>query len=126
MKIAVDVLSIRPDGSAGGATGFALELIKGFAARRDIQVMVLCGEWNVKYLKDCLPKNVQFCQVAGEYRTTGIRMLDRLINRFRCKVQARGVLADNGADILFCPFSAATYKEKGIPTVSTILDIQGE
>lgn len=126
MKIAVDVLSIRPDGSAGGATGFALELIKGFAARRDIQVMVLCGEWNVKYLKDCLPKNVQFCQVAGEYRTTGIRMLDRLINRFRCKVQAQGVLADNGADILFCPFSAATYREKGIPTVSTILDIQHE
>ena len=27
MRIAVDVLSIREDGSAGGATGFAIELI---------------------------------------------------------------------------------------------------
>lgn len=126
MKIAVDVLSIRPDGSAGGATGFALELIKGFAAKPGAQVLVLCGEWNVKYLKDCLPRNVQFCQVAGERRTTGISFIDRIINRLCHKVQSQSVLSRNGVDILYCPFSAATYKEKGIPTVSTILDIQHE
>lgn len=126
MKIAVDVLSIRPDGSAGGATGFALELIKGFASKRDIQVLVLCGDWNIKYLKECLPKNVQFCQVVGECHLTGIGIVDRIINRMRQKLQSKSVLAKNGVDILYCPFSAATYKEKGIPTVSTILDIQHE
>lgn len=126
MKIAVDVLSIRPDGSAGGATGFALELIKGFASKRDIQVLVLCGDWNIKYLKECLPKNVQFCQVVGECYLTGIGIVDRIINRMRQKLQSKSVLAKNGVDILYCPFSAATYKEKGIPTVSTILDIQHE
>lgn len=126
MKIAVDVLSVRPDGSAGGATGFALELIKGFASRQGVQVMVLCGDWNIKYLKEYLPKNVQFCQVMGERHGTGIRILDRAINHLRLKLQNRQVLAQNGVDILYCPFSAATYKENGIPTVSTILDIQHE
>lgn len=126
MKIAVDILPIRPDGSAGGATGFALELIKGFASRQGIQVVVLCGDWNIKYLKGCLPKNVQFCQVAGQSRSTGIRIIDRIINRIKMKMQKKSVLAQNKIDILYCPFSAATYGEKGIPTVSTILDIQHE
>ena len=126
MKIAVDVSSVRTDGSAGGATGFALELIKGFASRQGIQVMVLCGDWNIKYLKECLPKNVQFCQVMGERQGTGIRILDRVVNHLRFKLRKKQLLARNGVDILYCPFSAATYKENGIPTVSTILDIQHE
>ncbi len=126
MKIAVDVLSIRPDGSAGGATGFALELMKGFAARQGIQVLALCGDWNIRYLRDCLPKNIQFCQVMGDYHLTGIGLIDRIVDRMRRKLQSKAVLAKNNVDILYCPFSAATYKEKGIPTVSTILDIQHE
>lgn len=126
MKIAVDVLSIRPDGSAGGATGFALELIKGFAAKQDIQVVVLCGDWNIEYLKECLPKNVRFCQVAGQSRYTGISIVDRIINWLNSKLQKKSILVRNKVDILYCPFSAATYEEKGIPTVSTILDIQHE
>lgn len=126
MKIAVDVLSIREDGSAGGATGFALELIKGFAKTPGIQVLVLCANWNVKLLKKVLPGNVEFCQVVGERRYTGIARIDGYINRLFNKVQNGSVLSKNKVDILYCPFSAATFKEKGIPAVSTILDIQHE
>lgn len=126
MKIAVDVLSIRSDGSAGGATGFALELIKGLASRQGIQVVVLCGDWNIKYLKECLPKNIQFIQVTGRGWNIGIGIIDHIIDRIRSKLRKKSVLAQNKIDILYCPFSAATYREKGIPTVSTILDIQHE
>lgn len=126
MKIAVDVLSIRADGSAGGATGFAVELIKGFAATPGVQTMVLCGDWNIKLLKELLPNHVQFCQVAGEKRFTGIGKIDRILERVARKFHSGSVLAKNHVDILYCPFSAATFKERGIPTVSTILDIQHE
>ena len=126
MKIAVDLLSIRPDGSAGGATGFALELIKGFASRQDNQVMVLCADWNIKFLRTFLPKDVQLHQVIGKPNITGIEIVDKVLNRIRQKMESKSILSANGVDILYCPFSAATYKEKGIPTVSTILDIQHE
>lgn len=126
MKIAVDVLSIRGDGSAGGATGFALELIKGFAKRKNVQVMVLCADWNVDLLKKTLPGNVQFCQMVGDTRFTGIGRVDRKINQVIRKFRSGSVLKKSNVDILFCPFSAATFKEKGVPTVSTILDIQHE
>ena len=85
LKIAVDVLSIREDGSAGGATGFAIELIKGFAMTTGVQTMVLCGDWNEKVLRKLLPNNVQFCQVVGEKKFTGIGRIDRLLNRIRRK-----------------------------------------
>ncbi len=126
MKIAVDVLSIREDGSAGGATGFALELIKGFAGRENVQVMALCADWNINLLKKVLPDNVQLCQVVGDKKITGIGRIDRTINRVMRRVRSGSVLAKNQVDILYCPFSAATFAERGIPTVSTILDIQHE
>ena len=44
MIVAVDVLSIRPDGSASGATGYAKELIKVMAKRKDIKVTDLCED----------------------------------------------------------------------------------
>lgn len=126
MKIAIDVLPIRPDGSAGGATGVAMELIKGLVSRQGIQVLVLCGEWNIEYLKKSLPSSVKFCQVMGERRLTGIGIVDKIINSIYQKKHSKSILIENGVDMLYCPFSAATYKEKGIPAVSTIHDIQHE
>lgn len=126
MKIAVDVLSIREDGSAGGATGFAIELIKGFAKRPNVQVVVLCAEWNINLLKKILPGNVQFCQMVGNKKITGISFIDTKLNQVLTKLYSGNVLTKNNVDVLYCPFSAATFAEKGGPTVSTILDIQHE
>ena len=125
MNIAVDVLSIRVDGSAGGATGFALELIKGFAALEDNKVVVLCADWNIEYLKSILPSNIIFCQMTGQ----GVNTKSNIINKgimYIDNMLRKNTLRKHNIDILFCPFSAATYRSKDIPTVSTILDIQHE
>ena len=126
MRLAVDVLSIRPDGSAGGATGFAIELIKGLMKRKGIQVFLLCSEENISYLKEEISFPVRFLQVTGNIKFLGIPKLDRFLNRVVNHFGRRNLLAKNRNDILYCPFSAPTLKEKGIPTVSTILDIQHE
>lgn len=126
MIIAVDVLPVRPDGSAGGAAGFAVELITGFAKRPDIEVLVLCGGWNKEYLQKMLPSSVRFLQMEGNRKYTGIAAADRFINKVMRHLMDSSVLKANHADILYCPFGAAVFKEQGIPAVSTILDIQHE
>lgn len=125
MNIAVDVMSIRVDGSAGGATGFAIELIRGFAAREDVNVFVLCADWNIAYLGEILPKNVTLCQMTGKRFNCRIGIVDRVLN-YADSIMNKDILKKHHIDILFCPFSAATYRCDGIPTVSTILDIQHE
>lgn len=126
MRIAIDLTPVRPDGSAGGATGFAIELIKGFSAVQGVQVMVLCADWNIKLLKNSLPMGIQLCKMTGGIKITGIAPIDNFIDRLISKFRPRFALSKNKVDILYCPFGAPTYREKGIPTVSTILDIQHE
>lgn len=126
MIIAVDVLPIRPDGSAGGAAGFAVELITGIANRQGIEVLVLCGAWNRDYLQKILPASVRLIQIEGSRTYTGIARADRIIDKIMRSLKRRNTLKANRADLLFCPFGAAARKEQGIPTVSTILDIQHE
>lgn len=126
MIIAVDVLPVRPDGSAGGAAGFAAELITGFAKRPGIEVLVLCGGWNMDYLQKILPSSVKFLQMEGNRKYTGIAVADRLIYKVMQRFRDSKVLKANHVDILYCPFGAAVFKEQGIPAVSTILDIQHE
>ena len=81
MRIAVDVLPIRPDGSAGGAAGFATELITGLSKRSGVEVLVLCGEWNRTYLQQILPSSVKLIQMAGDRTYTKIAAVDRLIQK---------------------------------------------
>ncbi|MDE7310464.1 MAG: glycosyltransferase family 4 protein [Eubacterium sp.] len=126
MRIAVDVLPIRPDGSAGGAAGFAVELIAGIAKVPGIEVLVLCGGWNRDYLQKILPGSVRLIQMEGNRTYTGIAPADRLIHKILHCFHHRNTLKANHANILFCPFGAAVFKEQGIPAVSTILDIQHE
>lgn len=126
MNIAVDVLSIRPDGSAGGATGFAIELIKGFANSNENKVWALCAEWNYEYLKKILPANVKLFLLGKPRRITGVQKVDNIIYGIISKIRKKRTLKAEGIDILYCPFSAVTNKEPGVPVVSTILDIQHE
>lgn len=57
--------------------------------------------------------------------------LRRLIGRVAYKLNtllkpsgAGGMLRDMGVDLLFCPFTAPTYFELGVPTVCTVYDLQ--
>lgn len=126
MRIAVDVLSIREDGSAGGATGFAIELIRGLADEPGNTVFVLCADWNIGLLKEILPKKICFLQIVGadEQQKTG--PVNKILSKLRYKLKANGILHANKIDVLCCPFSAVGNREEGIPVVSTILDIQHE
>ncbi len=126
MRIAVDVLPIRPDGSAGGAAGFATELITGLSKRSGVEVLVLCGEWNRTYLQHILPSSVKLIQMAGDRTYTKIAAVDRLIQKIMRRFGTNGKLKSCRTDILYCPFGAAVFREQGIPVVSTILDIQHE
>lgn len=126
MKIAVDMLPVQEDGSNGGATAVAIELIKGFAAAPGVRVLVLCADRNIKFLKKMLPGNIQFWRVEKNRFFTEIGRITGILKRITGKGNTDGILKKNRADILFCPFSAPTFKEKGIPTVSTIHDIQHE
>jgi len=126
MRIAVDVVSIREDGSAGGATGFAIELIRGLSNVPGNTVFVLCADWNANTLKKSLPTCVRFLQIIGRKETTGIVLIDKTLSKLEQKINSRGVLHANRIDVLCCPFSAIGNRENGIPVVSTILDIQHE
>ena len=126
MRIAVDVLSIREDGSAGGATGFAIELIRGLADEPGNIVFALCADWNIDLLKEILPKKIRFLQIAGADKQLKTGLANRILSKLRYKIKANGILHANKIDVLCCPFSAVGNREEGIPVVSTILDIQHE
>lgn len=126
MRIAVDVLPIRPDGSAGGAAGFATELITGLSGREGVEILVLCGSWNRAYLQNILPSNVKLIQMEGDRTYTKIRIVDRIIQKMLRYSGSGKKLKSLRTDILYCPFGAVSFREQGIPAVSTILDIQHE
>lgn len=126
MRIAIDLLPVQSDGSAGGAAGFAIELIREFSLQKELNIYVLCGDWNIEYLKKSVPHNVKFLLPFGERRYFGITRIDRFINRVISFFSSTAILKKNSIDLLFCPFSAPTCRENGVPTVSTILDIQHE
>ncbi len=46
------------------------------------------------------------------------------INTLFKRRQAHSLLGNLKANLLFCPFTAPTYSEPGIPTVCTIYDLQ--
>lgn len=125
MNIAVDLISIKGDGSVGGATGVALELIKGFASREENVVVVLCAAWNIDYLKSVLPENIVYCQLQKDGLKSKLSMFNRWFWGVD-KASANKVLQKHNIDILFCPFTAPTYRDNKIPTVCIIHDVQHE
>ncbi|QYD71023.1 glycosyltransferase family 4 protein [Paraburkholderia edwinii] len=55
------------------------------------------------------------------------RVVSRIGYRLNARLKRRGagaILRTLGVDLLFCPFTAPTYFEPGIPTVCTIYDLQ--
>lgn len=124
--VAMDLTSIRPDGSSGGANGFAIELTKGLV-ESGLKVVVLSANWNTKYLKELFGDRVAVVEMIGKEKS---KLYNRIFNKLRrmglLRISKQHVLKDLNVDVLCCPFSAATFAEEGIPVVSTILDIQHE
>ena len=114
--IAIDVTPAHSDGSVGGAMEHAFLLIEGLSRMENTKVVVITNTANSAF-------------VAGQ-GIAGIEIIEVGIERNK---KENGVIRDvddakllerHGVHVLLCPFSALTYRKRGIPSVSVVNDIQ--
>ncbi len=146
-SLAVDLTPVLPAGQNGGAKVFALELVRHLAARAPgTQFVLLTQSASHGELAALDAANVRRILVVGA-ATSSLRAslfavasalmslappgLRRVMARAGSRVNAalkrrgaRNMLHTLGTDLLFCPFTAPTYREAGIPVVCTIYDLQ--
>ena len=146
--IAVDVTPVLPGGENGGAKIFVLELLNRLAEMApQTQFVLLTQAASHAELATLERPNMRRLMVVGPVVANGIRphlmglasrILPHLPIRLRSVVSRLGyklntllkrggsgsLLRGMGVDLLFCPFTAPTYFEPGIPTVCTMYDLQ--
>lgn len=146
--IVVDLTPILPGGENGGAKIFVLELLTRLAAMAPTTHFILLTQaksHDELAGLDCA--NMRRLQVVGstvanslQPRLLGLaaRLLPHLPAGLRGAVSQWGysihsaikrggvstLLRDMGASLLFCPFTAPTFAEPGVPTVCTVHDLQ--
>ena len=138
--IAVDMTPILPGGENGGAKIFTIELLKSFqnAASED-HFLLLTALWNHEELAILDgPNMTRHCVLTGkkprpkpltaQYPGFLLRGLGRIrwyiMRASKTGIVSRRLLGSRRVDLLFCPFTAVTYAEPGIRTVSIIYDLQ--
>jgi glycosyltransferase involved in cell wall biosynthesis len=145
--IVVDLTPVLPGGENGGAKVFALELVRRLSALAPgTQLVLLTQAASHEELAALDAANVRRVMALGPEaaarrgRLAGLAgwVLGRVPVSLRAQAGAiayrahallkrRGagrVLRELRADLLFCPFTAPTFREPGIPTVCTIYDLQ--
>jgi glycosyltransferase involved in cell wall biosynthesis len=146
--IAVDLTPVLPGGENGGAKVFVLELLRRLAERTpQTQFVLLTQAATHEELAALDCANVQRLMILEAsapptVRSLATRVSSRLLThlpgRFRPiaerlgysalislkRTGSRSRLFDLDVDLLFCPFTAPTYFEFGIPTVCVIYDLQ--
>lgn len=142
--IAVDLTPILPGGENGGAKIFVLELLKRLAELSpETQFILLTQASSHEELKSLEGENIKCIMVLDKsvkssiwYRLLSLgarkipylpRKLSYLGYRLNVLIKKKGshsLLHNLGVDLLFCPFTAPTYFEMGIPTVCTLYDLQ--
>lgn len=147
LTIAVDLTPVLPGGDNGGAKIYALELVRGLAATAPQTSFVLLTQAaSHEELAALDAANVRRVLTVGDSaaslrprlaRMLGLAMravpsrlrgdLGRLAYRVHSLLKrggSRRVLRDGKVDLLFCPFTAPTFREPGIPSVCTVYDLQ--
>lgn len=152
--IGVDLTPVLPGGENGGAKIFVLELIKRLSTLLPNTHFVLLTQWashnelvaieraNISlYMVISRPnendnntivhisrfellKSVVGPRIPAKIRPLLVRVLRKLKEVRTNMNHRRSFLEKMGVDLLFCPFTAPTFAEKGIPTVCTIYDLQ--
>jgi glycosyltransferase involved in cell wall biosynthesis/2-polyprenyl-3-methyl-5-hydroxy-6-metoxy-1,4-benzoquinol methylase len=113
--IAVDLTPVLPGGENGGAKIFVLELLRRLAEMEpQTRFVLLTQAASHEELAALECRNMRRLLVIGSTATNALPELG----------DSGALLHDIGADLLFCPFTAPTYYEVGIPTVCTIHDLQ--
>jgi glycosyltransferase involved in cell wall biosynthesis len=146
--IVVDLTPVLPGGANGGAKIFVLELLRRLAElapQTEFVLLTQAASHEELAGMDC--RNMRRVMAVGPALTQTVkprlinlasRILRHLPNRVRgvaarigyrlntaLKRQGSSALLHKlNADLLFCPFTAPTYFEPGIPTVCTIYDLQ--
>ncbi len=148
LTIAVDLTPVLPGGENGGAKVFVLELLRRLAEQTPQTKYILLTQASAHEELAALDSaNVRRLMVldasaAPLARSLATRLFSRLLGHMpgrlrplaeRLGYKALSTLKRNGSrsllrklniDLLFCPFTAPTYFEFGIPTVSVIYDLQ--
>ncbi len=146
--IVVDLTPVLPGGENGGAKIFALELVRRLAEMApQTQFVLLTQAASHEELATLDRPNMRRLMVIGpivsnllrpHLRGFASRVLPHLPAKLRSAVSRLGyslkgalkrsgsvsLLRDLGANLLFCPFTAPTYFEPGVPMVCTIYDLQ--
>jgi glycosyltransferase involved in cell wall biosynthesis len=146
--IAVDLTPVLPGGENGGAKIFVLELLRRLAEMApQTQFVLLTQAASHEELATLNRPNMRRQMVVGPVVANSLRprlqrlasrilrhlpgRLRRIVSRLDYKLNMRlkrsgsgSLLRDMRVDLLFCPFTAPTYFELGIPTVCTIYDLQ--
>lgn len=146
--VAVDLTPVLPGGENGGAKIFVLDLLQRLAEMApQTEFVLLTQSASHEELALLDRPNMRRVMVVGAAvvnslrpRLLGLasRILPHLPHRLRgvanhlgyllhTKLKRGGagsLLRDLRVDLLFCPFTAPTYFEPGIPTVCTIYDLQ--
>lgn len=144
----MDLTPVLPGGENGGAKIFVLELLRRLAEiAPNTQFVLLTQTASHEELAIMDRSNMRRQMVVGPVIANGLRprlmglaarLLPHLPVRLRSAVSRLGyklntalkrsgsgsLVRDMGVDLLFCPFTAPTYFELGIPTVCTIYDLQ--
>lgn len=147
-KIAVDLTPVLPGGTNGGAKVFVLELLSELADMLPEVHFILLTQMDSHEALNFLERtNMQRVVVLGHSAKHHFRLkmasissrsfmyfsdrISRYLNRIGFGINTwlkRGkinpLLKTMNIDLLFCPFTAPTYYESGIPTVCTIYDLQ--
>jgi glycosyltransferase involved in cell wall biosynthesis len=128
MNIAIDVTPILPGGECGGATQLVLELLRGLGKKAaSDKFILLTAHYNEEIFRqfDSLGMR-RVCILRGssqKHLSFSWRVFNRL-KRMLVSHSQRGLLRRNGVSVLFCPMTAPSYHEVGIPTVSIVYDLQ--
>jgi glycosyltransferase involved in cell wall biosynthesis len=137
--IAVDMTLVLPGGENGGSKLVAMEVLRGLrVASPNHRFLILTALSNDEELSALDGQNIQRLCVADKREQVsslmehfpvriqrGLRKIYRLSRKyFRINHYKKGILFGRGVDLLFCPFTAPTFAEPGIPVVSLIHDLQ--
>ena len=119
LRVVVDLTPLLPGGENGGAKPMTLELIRRMASSSPKTKFIL------------LTLRRAFGELAAfKQPNVQVVMVDDLPSKtFRSKpkpgIPNRGSLVRRlGGSVLFCPFTAPSFAQAGIPTVSVIYDLQ--
>lgn len=129
MKIAVDVTPILPGGEGGGAKQVIFELLRGFCKKRGAEKYILLTSYanhdifaefeQFGMKRICVINNKPFAQKRAIWR-----IFFNIFNRTMSSCSYPSILKRERVSLLFCPMTAPTFYEDGIPTVCTIHDLQ--